>query len=265
MMEEKNLPLISVVMPAYNAGRYIEAAIRSVQDQTYRNWELLVIDDGSRDETTRIVRDMAREDPRIRLYENPENMGTARTRNRGLDLSRGAYIALLDSDDLWLPGKLQKQYRLALKAQADIVYGSYEIVDEADQTLCRDFLVPERTDYPSLLKNNVIGCSTVLLRSEAIRGFRFTEEFYHEDYVLWLRLLQAGKKAVGVPEICVKYRVHSGGRAANKANSARQRWIIYRDCLKLPMGKSLYYLGCYAMNGLRKYWRRTTAGKDGKR
>jgi len=254
IMKDNHLPLISVIMPAYNAERYIVAAIRSVQAQTYTNWELLVIDDGSTDETCQIVRRLAEEDARICLYENPENLGTARTRNRGLDLSRGAYIALLDSDDLWLPEKLEKQYSLAQRESADIVYSSYALIDEHDQPLCKDYLVPEHADLSQMLKNNVIGCSTVLLSAGAMSQFRFSGEYYHEDYALWLRMLQTGKKAAGIRAVCVKYRVHAGGRAANKVQSARQRWIIYRSLLKLSIPRSVYYLGCYGANGLRKYW-----------
>lgn len=114
-MTDRFNPLVSVIMPAYGAEAYIEEAIASVQAQTYENWELLVLEDCSPDRCAQIVEDMAREDSRIRLLRNEKNMGVARTRNRGLDLCRGDYVAFLDSDDLWRPQKLQKQLALAKK------------------------------------------------------------------------------------------------------------------------------------------------------
>jgi teichuronic acid biosynthesis glycosyltransferase TuaG len=253
MMLEMDLPLISVIMPAYNSRCYIKDAIASVQAQTYSNWELLVIDDGSSDETCRVVQELEAADSRIRLYKNDRNMGTAATRNRGLELSKGVYVALLDSDDLWHPQKLEKQYELAKRESADIVYSSYAMVDAHGKTQCSDFLVPERAVLSQMLKENVIGCSTVLLSAEAMCQFRFSREYYHEDYVLWLDMLRAGKKAVGLREVYVKYRIHASGRAANKKASAKRRWIIYRSFMKMSVPKSLYYLSCYTVNGLRKY------------
>lgn len=246
-------PLVSIVMPAYCAEKYIEAAIQSVVDQTYTNWELLVLDDGSQDNTIQIVQALAKQDSRIRLYQNERNMGPAKTRNRGLDLSQGDYTAFLDSDDIWHADKLEKQVALAEREHADIAYCSYAIIDGNNSKRCNDFLVPSRTDLKGLLKKNVIGCSTVLLSRATVGDFRFSTDYYHEDYVLWLSMLQTGKKAVGLEEVLVDYRFHASGRAANKASSAKHRWHIYRSFLGLSVVQSLYYLSHYALNGIVKY------------
>jgi glycosyltransferase involved in cell wall biosynthesis len=139
-------PEIFVIMPAYNAGRFIEEAVRSVMAQTYSNWQLLVIDDGSKDDTVEVVQRLCREDSRITLLRNPQNMGVARTRNRGLDLCNGRYAALLDSDDVWHPEKLEKQLRLARETGADLVYCSYGIMDKNGKPAKGDYQVPGKTD-----------------------------------------------------------------------------------------------------------------------
>jgi glycosyltransferase involved in cell wall biosynthesis len=246
-------PRVSVIMPAYNSQAYIADAIRSVQAQTLGDWELLVIDDGSRDDTCSIVTEMALEDPRIRLYRNEENMGAARSRNRGIAMSRGAYVALLDSDDLWRENKLQVQLDLAQEKQADIVYCSYAMMDERGCKRCDDFLVPRKTDLKSMLVRSVISCSTVLLSRQVALDHPFPTGYYHEDYALWLQLLQQGHQAFGTDQVLADYRVLAHSRASNKLHSACHRWTIYRSLLHLSRIQSIRYLGLYAFAGFRKY------------
>lgn len=248
-------PVVTIIMPAYNQERFIEKAIRSVQEQTFADWALLVLDDGSVDGTCAIVERLAAEDERIELIRNEKNMGVARTRNCGLELSRGQYVAFLDSDDIWLPDKLEKQLSLAKETGADIIYCSYGIIDDKGKKSRRDYIVPESIDLNGLLKENVIGCSTVLL-SERIAGkYRFETEFYHEDYVLWLRLLQDGYVAAGCRESLVKWRLSENSRSFNKRKSAQNRWRIYREAMRLSLWQSLWLFAHYAMASLRKYSR----------
>ncbi len=253
MMESENkTPMVSVIMPAYNAGSFIAAAIQSVLNQTVMDLELIVIDDGSQDDTLRIVRETAMADLRVRCCPNDRNMGTACSRNRGLELSRGQYVAFLDSDDIWRPQKLEMQIRQMEASGADLVYSSYAVMDEEGKQ-CRDFLVPGTIDLEGLLKENVIGCSTVIMRRALAERFRFRTDYYHEDYVLWLQMLQEGCKMAGVREVLVDYRFYLGSRAGNKLASAHRRWMIYRKYLNLSMGKSLWYLAHYALAGVKKY------------
>lgn len=246
-------PRIAVIMPACNAQAYIETAIRSVQAQTLTDWELLVIDDCSQDQTARLVQRMALQDHRIRLAANEKNMGTACSRNRGLELAQGCYVAFLDSDDRWHPTKLEKQLALAEEKNADIVYTSYAIVDGDGKKRCPDFIVRQTTGLKAMLCRNEIGCSTVLLSPSMASRYRFSEQYYHEDYALWLNMMQEGAVAAGVSDVLVDYRYHPNSRAANKLCSAKSRWRIYRDLLKLPLITSGWYLARYALNGIRKY------------
>lgn len=249
-------PLITVVMPAYNAERYIEEAIRSVMGQTFRDWELLVVDDCSADSTCRIVEEMAREDDRVRLYRMDKNSGAAATRNHGFSLARGQYIALLDSDDLWAPEKLEKQLRLAEETGAEVIYCSYGIIDDHGKKICDDFIVPEWTDLNSALARMVISCSTALLSARICREYRFDPSYYHEDLAFWFQLLKDGCRAAGATEVLADYRVMEGTRASNKLRNAIFRWQVYREFLGLSFVRSLGLLTEYAFYGLKKYRRR---------
>ena len=251
--QQSHSPLVSVVMPSYNAAAYIEEAIRSVQSQTVQDWELLIIDDRSDDGTLKIIDKLAAEDQRIRLVVNEKNLGAARTRNKGLDLCRGKYIALLDSDDIWYPEKLEKQLTLAEQTGGDIIYCSYAIINQMGTPRCDDFIVPPEADLELMLVKSVISCSTAVLRRSTLADNRFPVDFYHEDYAYWLDLLQKGLKAVGTPDVLAAYRVSDHSRASNKLASAVRRWRIYRKFLKYPFWRSLGYLRKYAFAGLVKY------------
>ena len=240
-------------MPAYRVERFIAEAIASVQAQTMADWELLVIDDCSPDGSCGIARRMANGDSRIKVLKNKVNQGVAATRNRGIDLARGTYIAFLDSDDRWHPKKLEQQLRKAESCRAGIVYCSYAIID-AEGNKCRaDYLVPERVGLGSLLKENCIQCSAMLIRADILKHIRFNTEFYHEDYVLGLDILGAGHTAAGCGEVLLDWRYLENSRSFNKKKSARNRWRIYRDYLKLPLGRRMYLFSCYTLSGLRKY------------
>lgn len=250
---EKSKPLISIIVPAYNAENFIEQTIRSVQSQTVNSWELLVIDDCSTDHTYQTVKQLAKVDTRIQLLKNEQNSGPSYSRNRGMDLANGEYVAFLDSDDLWMPEKLEKQIELLERKNADFVCCSYMIIDEQGNRSKKDVVVPETIDLKLLLKNNLMGCSTVLLTRKATENHRFRTDFYHEDYVFWLDLLQDGLKACGCTEVLSQWRYMPHTRSANKWRSAAMRWQVYRKALKFSVLKSTWYFGQYAMYGIKKY------------
>lgn len=256
IVSPENQPLVSIIMPAYNAERYIEEAVRSAMAQTVTDWELLIIDDCSGDSTCSVAERLAREDKRIALFHNEENLGAAGTRNRGLELCRGKYVALLDSDDVWHPDKLEKQLERLRQTGADLSYSSYAVIGEDGKKAKGDYIVPENASFKKMLKENVIGCSTVLLDARIAKQYRFDTSFFHEDYVLWLRLLRDGYTAAGCGEVLVDWRYIESSRSFDKQKSARNRWKIYREYLKLPLPKSLWAFSNYAATSLRKYLRR---------
>ncbi len=257
---EERLPLVSVIMPAYNAETFIKEAIDSVRIQTITDWELWVIDDCSKDATCRIVEKIAGSDSRVKLLRNEKNMGAAGSRNRGLDVFRGKYVALLDSDDYWYPNMLEKMLARAEETGADIIYCSYELVDEQGVKVCNDFLVPEKTSFRESIVRSVITCSSVLFTGELAKNNRFPTNMYHEDIAMWFEILRDGGTARGVPEVLAAYRQRADSRSAGKLTSARRRWTIYRKHLKLPLWKCGIVMFWYGYYGIIKYKRVANTG-----
>lgn len=252
-MEESRTPLVSVIMPAYNAEAFLEAAICSVMAQTMTDWELLVVDDCSADGSFAVAQKMAAMDGRITAMRNRCNMGVAKTRNRGIDLAKGRYIAFLDSDDIWHPEKLQKQINRIEESGAAICYCSYAIMDSAGNRIKADYLVPAAVTYGDILKENYIQCSAMLIPAETVKKIKFNTEFYHEDYVLGLDILRRGGFAAGCTEVLLDWRYLENSRSFDKKKSAVNRWRIYREYLKLPLVKTCWLFACYTAGGLRKY------------
>lgn len=253
MKVKKEGPEISVVMPTYNGSKHIEKAIESVIEQTYTNWELIIVDDCSTDNTIDIVRKYCDEDARIRIIRKEKNDGVAVTRNIGINAASGRTIALLDCDDVWVNNKLERQLNLQKRTNAEIVYCSYGFIDENDKHILRPFIVPEETNFEHMLVSSVISCSTALIDAELLKQHPFNAEYYHEDYVLWMELLSGSIKAVGNTEVLAYYRQVDGSRANNKINAAKQRWLIYRKVLHLGTIKSLSIFVQYALCGIKKY------------
>ena len=247
-------PLVTVVMPAYNAEKYIAYAIQSVQSQTYTNWVLLVIDDRSADRTAEIVQKYVDTDNRIRLIRNFTNMGAAKTRNCGLELAEGEWVALLDSDDVWRSDKLEKQLAEARNSDADIIYCSYSLIDHSGKKIS-DYIVPKRTSYDDMLRESVFSCSTVLLTKDIVDKNRFSTDYYHEDLVYWLQLLKSGYTASACCEPLAEYRIVEGSRSHSKIQSAKNRWLVYRNVEELTLAKSLSVFASYAVRGFRKHKR----------
>lgn len=247
-------PVISVIMPAYCCERFIGEAINSVLSQTYQDFELLVIDDCSNDGTADIIREFAQRDLRVVYLHNEQNMGVAKTRNRGIGESRGKYIALLDSDDVWDPRKLERQLALLQECDASIAYCSYGFIDENSKVIKKAFIVPEKTDFQHMLTSSVISCSTALISAELLKAHTFRSDIYHEDYALWMELLAIPVSAAGDKEILAYYRQVSGSRNSEKLHAAAERWRIFRVNLNLGLLKSIWYFAGYAINGVMKYW-----------
>lgn len=251
--EPLTAPVVSVIIPAWNAEAYIEETLRSAMGQTLRDVEIIVVDDCSTDRTAEIAERMAAADPRIRCFRNPQNSGVSKTRNRAIEMARGAYIALLDSDDLWMPEKLERQVELIRRENADLVYCSYGMIDEKGRKNHPDFIVPETTDMEHMLVSSVISCSTALIKRDVLLQFPFGSDRGHEDYVLWLRILSAGYRVAGDSTVLAKYRVFSDSRSGNKWKSAKKRWRIYRRDLGFSRLRSMKYFLRYAFAGLKKY------------
>lgn len=255
MHTNEQKPLVSVIMPAYNARRFVDQAISSVRVQTMTNWELIVIDDCSSDGTYEMALCHQEADSRIHAYQNDVNSGVARTRNRGIDLARGEYIAFLDSDDIWHSDKLEQQIRMITARNAAICYCSYRIIDQWGNKTRPDYIVPDTARFEDILKENYIQCSAMLIPAEVVRDHMFNTQFYHEDYILGLDILKSGQIAVGCTQPLLDWRYLENSRSFDKKKSAANRWRIYRKYLRLPLYKAAYLFCCYATAGFRKYFR----------
>lgn len=249
----QNEILISVVMPNYNGYRFVEQAIDSVLSQTYKNFELLVVDDHSKDDSLSLIQQKAQSDNRIRVIALEHNAGVANARNVGIKEAKGEYIALLDNDDLWTEDKLERQLLIAQKG-ADIVYCSYDFIDEQNRSIKKPFVVPQQTDFNKMLASSVISCSTSFIKTELMQAHPFNADFYHEDYALWMELLRVCPTAYGDQKVLMHYRQVTGSRSNKKGNAAKERWNTYRKALKLNTVTSAWAFVRYAVNGVMKYY-----------
>lgn len=246
-------PLVSIIMPAYNAERYIKASIRSVLDQTWTDWELIVVDDCSADGTADIVRAFQEKEPRIRLLKNTANSGTAASRNAGTAQARGEWVAFLDSDDCWRRDKLALQLDFAKKNCCPFTFTGSGFMDEEGQPLSYYLSAPGRLTFRQLLKQNRISCSSVLIRRELMVDFPAASDRMHEDFAAWLMILKNNRMAAqGLDMPLLIYRISRGSKSGNKLNAALMTFRVYRYVgLSLPY--ALYCWGWYVLRSLKKY------------
>jgi len=243
--------LVSIITPCYNAEAYIASCISSVATQTYEDWELIIIDDKSKDNSLLIIQNAIAHDSRIKFIQNKKNIGAAKSRNKGIKEAKGTYIAFLDSDDLWFPSKLEKQIFLMEKENISMSYSSYNTIDENNNYLS-SFYAPIKVTYKDMLKTSTIGTLTTIYNADKLGKFYF-DDIGHEDYVMKLQILKQIPYAKGLNEPLAKYRIHTQGLSSNKLKTALWQWHIYRKVEKLSFIKSIYYFMHYTYNGIFKY------------
>jgi len=244
---------VSVIIPVYNAERFLEETLESLSNQTFKDFEaLLVIDKKSKDRSLAIATQWALSDPRFKVFENTEAGGVSANRNQGLNKAQGDYIAFLDSDDLWLPEKLEKQIRFMEENHHHFSCHGFKKITEHGEELGIVVLPPTKISYSELLKDNRIGCLSVMLTKSLAAELRF-KDLLHEDMALWLEALRKEKFAYGLPEVLAQYRVVKGSRSNNKVLAAQGRWNILRNIEQLPLWSSIYYFIHYAISALKKY------------
>ena len=245
--------LVSVVMPVHNAGKYLEEAIRSVMSQTYSNWELLIVNDNSTDNSMEIANRLASEDCRIKVFDNPTPTGYPATpRNMAVSLANGRYIAFLDSDDAWLPDKIEHQLPYFNESKKiGVVFSNYEKVDEESNREERIVKARKFTSYKQLLLGNVIGNVTAMYDVERV-GKVYFSMVRHEDYAMWLSILKRGFVARNTGKVVALYRVSDNSVSSRKMALLSWQWRIYRDVEHLSILKSIYYYVNYAIRGFFK-------------
>ena len=248
MSEEQ--PLVSIIMPAYNAELHIAESIDSVISQTYSNWELLITDDRSTDTTQKIINEYAIQDSRIKLFINDENGGAGIARNNSIKQSVGRFIAFLDADDQWLPEKLTTQISFMLRNNYAFTFTAYQKLE--GETLKGTVTPPQSTTYNKLLNSNVIGCLTAVYDTNVLGKHYMPVIRKRQDMGLWLSLLKQVPKSYSLPDVLALYRVDSG-MTQNKFKILKWQWLFYRDVLELNIFRATYHFFIYSVKGFLKH------------
>lgn len=243
--------LVSVVMPAYNCERYVGEAIQSVLTQNI-SLELIVINDNSTDGTEEQILSFCSDD-RIIYIHNGKNLGVAASRNKGIELAKGKYIAFLDADDYWTEDKLLRQVSLMEKENVVLSSTGRELMDENGKLTGKIIGIKKEIRYKDLLKGNVLNTSGVMVLASVAKKYPMVQDHLHEDYIMWLSILKEYGNAYGINEPLLKYRVMKGTKSANKLKSAKMTYGVYRY-IGLGRIKAFYYFCFYAVNGVIKYY-----------
>lgn len=246
------LKKVSIITPAYNSAKYISETINSVISQTYSDWELIIIDDHSKDDTVDLVQKFCEKDNRIKLIVLDQNCGAGIARNKGIEFADGQYIAFLDSDDIWIENKLDLQIKYMDYKNASICFTGYTIYDESLKRVKSIIKVPESLNLYGYLKNTVIGMSTSMIDRKKVGDFRLNKIRSRQDGILWIELLEKGHYAYGLNKQLVKYRFRNNSISANKFKAMSKVWYIYRAYANLNLIQTSYYFLFYIFNNLKR-------------
>lgn len=247
-----NQDLISIITATYNSAEFIEETYNSIKEQTHINWEWLVTDDCSTDNTVSLLKNMQAKDERIKIFNNDINSGAAVSRNNSLRKRSGKYIAFIDSDDIWMPDKLEKQIEF-MGEGIDFSFTAFQIVKE-DSTLTDKIIDSKKQaplDYKDMLKKKAtLGCSTVMLRAERFPNLQMPLLRTGQDYATWLMILKSGTKAYLLPDALTRYRIVSNSISRNKYKKAKRQWQIYRSVERLNLTYSIFCFVNYAIKAI---------------
>lgn len=240
---------VSIITPIFNSAEFLEQTIQSVISQTYQNWELIMVDDCSQDDSLLIAKQYAEKDKRIKVIKLDKNSGAAVARNTAIAEANGRYIAFLDSDDLWLSKKLELQIKFMLSNDIAFSYTAYEKMNENGEVF-ELMGIPEQINYTQLLKTCVIGCLTVVYDVDRLGKIYMPINTKREDFATWLHILKKVDYAYGLTQPLAKYRVYSNQTSGKKVNMAKENWRLYRDLEKLSLLQAVYYFTHYAIRGI---------------
>lgn len=249
----KLLKMVSIVTPCYNASLFIAQTIQSVLSQTYSDWELLIVDDCSKDNSADIIQKYVEKDNRIKYLKTEKTSGSpVSPRNIGIEKAKGRYIAFLDSDDVWLPDKLEQQLKLFEDKNVAVAYSNYEKMNVNGERNKRIIHAPVEVNYQDLLKSNVIGNLTGIYDTEKV-GKVYCQNIHHEDYILWLSILKKGFIAKNTNTVTALYRIRENSVSSNKLKVLSWQWNILRNVEKLPLHKSVINFILYVIKAFLKY------------
>lgn len=234
--------LVSIITPTYNCAKFIARTLDSVQAQTYQNWEMIIVDDCSEDNTREIVEEYIKNDSRIQYHLLEVNSGAAVARTTAMKLAKGAYMAFLDSDDIWTPDKLERQISWMENNGYAFSCTAYEHIDEDDNLLNRTIRTIKKTDYNRLLLDCPVGNSSVVYNVEKMGKFEVPNIRKRNDDALWLQMLKKEKYIWGMPDVLMKYRIRPNSISSNKFKVIKYHWILYREIEHLSVIRSVFHI-----------------------
>jgi teichuronic acid biosynthesis glycosyltransferase TuaG len=243
---------VSIITPSYNSAKFIKECIESVIAQTYTNWEMIIVDDFSTDNSKEKIIVLSQNDTRIKTIFLDKNIGAAEARNIAISKAKGKYIAFLDSDDLWMPTKLEDQIYFMQKKDIAFSYTTYQSISEDGNKLFSVVKAPSIMTYSYYLKNTIIGCLTVVIDREKTGNFEMPNIRSSHDMALWLLIMKRGFHGYGIDENLAKYRVVSNSNTSSKLRAAKDVWKVYREIEKLSFFYSTWCFLNYAFNAIKK-------------
>lgn len=246
---------VTIITPTWNSEKYIRETIRSVQAQSYQNWEMILVDDGSSDHTVEIAMQIADTDPRIKVIRQPVNRGAASARNRALAESSGRFIAYLDADDLWMPEKLAVQTAFMKANDCGFSCASYEVIGDDGVPKNKTVHMLPRVNYTGFLTNNLLQTVGIMVDTHLLdRKYLVMPDLKRrQDAATWLQILRAGYDCYGLPEVLGQYRRSKGSLSSNKWKAVRNIWTLYRQVEQLPLSFSCY---CFVRYAALAVWKR---------
>lgn len=233
---------VSIIMPMFNSGQFIEGTINSVRDQTYDNWELLIVDDCSKDDSVEVASRLASDDHRIKVISLNSNGGAAVARNEGIKASSGRFIAFLDSDDRWDSEKLAKQVKFMKERELAFSHTGFRRVDSTTGKKLSEYVPPARLTYKDMLYSNQVGCLTAMFDTQQVGRIEMPSIRKRQDYAMWLKILRKVGSVYALEEVLASYTVRTNSISSNKISLLKYNYSVFRDCEKLSWPASLYYL-----------------------
>ena len=235
------IPEVTIITPVYNAEDFLEETLESISNQTYQNWESILINDNSSDSSLAIVQRFAAQDARFKIINKPVSGGAAKARNSGIEAAQGRFIAFLDSDDVWLPEKLDTQIAFMKEKDIAFSFSSYHFLTE-DGVQTDTVIAPAEVEYKQLLKGNVIACLTAIYDTNKIGKVLMPDILKRQDFGLWLKITKLGVTGYGYQKPLAKYRLRQGSISHAKFNTMLYTWNLYRKIEQLSLIKSFYYI-----------------------
>ena len=244
------MKLVSIIIPYYKKKSYFEQTLKSILKQKYKFFEILIIYDDNNKEDLPFLKTLKKKDKRIKLFINKKNIGAGMSRNKGIKLSKGKYIAFIDSDDLWHPEKLKIQLNFMVKNRVLISHTSYNIIDQKNLKI--GYREAKKIEYKDLLKSCDIGLSTVMIKKTLLKNRYFAKLKTKEDYILWLKLAKKKNVFYAIKKSLTSWRSLENSLSSSIIQKLFDGYFVYRNFLKQSVFKSLFSLFILSINFLRK-------------